>query len=175
MPKYYPRIYIPSFTVLNTCHALLITTVINAGVHWLTPLRKPLFKSYVFRLHSERTLSDTGFEMLFGVGVKSKPAMSQQCHVCIFEDQSKILLPVILKSCVGISYRGLRKWALVVLSMHYYSVLFSSAHACVHERTKAIKSHLNERLMHGQNYWGLYYSLHKSAQIFFWFHLSLSP
>lgn len=83
MPKYYPRIYIPSFTVLNTCHALLITTVINAGVHWLTPLRKSLFKSYVFRLHSERTLSDTGFEMLFGVGVKSKPAMSQQC-LCVY-------------------------------------------------------------------------------------------
>lgn len=72
MPQFYPLIYIPSFTVLNSCHALFITTLVNTGNHWLAPLRKPLFKSYAFMLHSERT----GCEMLFGVVVKSRPAVS---------------------------------------------------------------------------------------------------
>lgn len=88
MPKIDPLIYIPSFTVLNTCHALFITMVVNARNHWLAPLRKPLFKSYAFRLHSERTLSDAGCEKLFGVGVNSKPAMSQQ-YLCVHVRRSK--------------------------------------------------------------------------------------
>ncbi len=94
--------------------------------------------------------------------------MSQPC-LCVFLKIKARFSCLWYLNCFGSSYRGLRKWALVVLSMHYYSVLFSSDHACVHERTKAIKSHLIERLMHGKNYWGLYFVLNKSTQIFFGF------
>lgn len=92
MPKYYPRIYIPSFNVLNTCHALLITTVINAGVHWLISLRTPLFKSYVFRLVREQSQIQA-----LRCCLKEQASYVSTIPMCIFEDQSKILLLVILK------------------------------------------------------------------------------